>query len=98
MFCVARGWCHQTCVVSSHPPVPRRERAGHIPLGKITLGDNDASRWAVKSGVINWLCYHQEKADETSNAEKENRIIKVYSTGSYSRNVSSRDGCRWQCR
>jgi len=27
--------------------ITRRERAGHIPLGKITLGVDDVSRWAA---------------------------------------------------
>ena len=30
----------------SRPPVPRQSTPGHIPLGRNTLGDNDASRWA----------------------------------------------------
>jgi hypothetical protein len=32
----------------SRPPAPRQITPGHISLGKNTLGDNDANRWAAR--------------------------------------------------
>src|SRR5690349_24509998 len=66
--CLALGGFRQNDVPSARASVGMAPNPAHQPR-------------AVSSGVIHCLRQDQDQADEFSDPEKENRIIKVYSTG-----------------